>query len=629
MLYQSCNPSSPRGGRHTRRPSWLALACVISSLALWLPPAAAANVSYPCDGESKKVALVIGNENYAQLAKIPSAGEDAKQMRDRLIELGFQVMYVPDVPTRDVFQNQVLKDFRRMIDGGELAVVYFSGHGFAHRQNNYLVPTQMPLKLTEAGISAHAISVEAVEDRLASESPGLIMFFIDACRTLGDFDIVNEEGQSVIAKGGGLAEPRDLKLGVNSIISYATRHGTKATGTGAPGQMSVFTWHLLRHLSVEGKPFLEVFRRVAAEVRLRTNEEQVPHPYLFSQTDPYLKPTEDIIVQQREAWESVIDTEYDAVKVFYYMNSVGPCAASVRKWLEDNLGRATRYTGGPSAAASGNERAAATLFEDALGSAQRHTGVSPIAVDRAWRPNSEERVGVQRLSVSLFAFNRSLTEEQTEELSGASDAEIGLVRSGTSLQSVDSFAYSLAAIDAHEKVVARRTLSGLSEPSAGSMTVASIPSGSQLLINGVTVGADAQTYVSASTAHNAKYFFIRVPDQVATLEPLELGRSVKEIVVPPRPDGLPELVDPKPIRAALEELRRQGWQVTWVSLAAAPADAEGEREQELQRNRRLMRLMNAEHILKRAGVEGKRITSVAGRDDFSGDGVRVRFFGIQ
>ena len=625
MLYQSSDMSILREGKHLRRPSWFALAYVICSLSLWLPPAAAANAAYPCDREPNKLALVIGNENYAHHGDIPSAGDDARQMRDRLTALGFDVTYVPDVPTRDIFQNKVLKDFQRKIDGGELVVFYFSGHGFSYGQNNYLVPTQMPLKITEAGLNVYPVAVESVEAYLAKESPGLIMFFIDACRTLGSF-VTDEKGEDVINKG--VAEPRDQKLGVNSIVSYATRHGTLATGTGMPGQTSVFTRHLISHIGTEGKPFLEVFRRVAAEVRIHTDEKQVPYPYLFSQTDPYLKPTAEVIAQQKEAWESVFDKEYDAVKVFYYMNSISPCAASVRKWLEDNLGRATRYMGVSPDKAFVNQRAAVS-FEDALGRAPRYTGVSPIAVDRAWRPNSEERVGLQRLGVPFFAFARSITEEQTAALRGASDAEIGLVRSGTSPEPLDSLAYSLAAIDAHEKVVATRQLSGFANPSTTAPAVANIPSGSQLLINGVTVGADNQTYVSASTDYNAKSFFIRIPELVKALEPLELGQSVREIVAPPRPDSLPGLVDPKLMRATLEELRKQGWKITWVSLAAAPADAEEEREQELQRNRRLMRLMNAEHILKRAGIEGTRITSVAGREDFSGDGVRVRFFGIR
>jgi hypothetical protein len=40
-------------------------------------------------------------------------------------------------------------------------------------------------------------------------------------------------------------------------------------------------------------------------------------------------------------------------------------------------------------------------------------------------------------------------------------------------------------------------------------------------------------------------------------------------------------------------------------------------------------LAHAEYILKRAGIEGTRITSVSGREDFTGGGVRIRFFGFK
>jgi len=92
-------------------------------------------------------------------------------------------------------------------------------------------------------------------------------------------------------------------------------------------------------------------------------------------------------------------------------------------------------------------------------------------------------------------------------------------------------------------------------------------------------------------------------------------------------------VDPDPIRAALAELKAQGWKITWVSLSTAATVDEVEQET------RAARMANAEFILKHSDVPlfisgsnsniASRITSVSGREDFSGDVVRIRFFGVR
>lgn len=586
-------PPTARGRRRGEGATLYALACVVCALSFAFPATASAAETYACERAPKKLALVIGNEEYTNLERLPSARTDAEGMRDRLTDLGFDVTFHLNVKSRGDFQSEVFRDFRRKIDEGDLVLFYFSGHGFSYGQHNYLVPTEMPLNINEEGVRMLAISVDSFESLVASHDPGLTMFFIDACRTLGGFVIKGPGDTNLVDKGP--AEQRNHELGVNSAIFYATKPGAVAVGSAATGETSVYTRHLLAHIGTEGKPFQSVYHRVIAEVRVNTGDKQFPGIYFWSSTDPFLKPTARNLEEQKESWQSVIEArDYDSVKVFYYLNSVSACADAARKWLKNNVAAASRYT-----------------------------RASPVAIDRSWRADNQERVSVRRLALPQFAFMRTLDADETAELSAASDAELGLVPAGTTPRVSDPLVYGLAAIDAHETVVATRTLVGRADPSASARVVKSIPSGTQIQINGVTVGADSGTYVSASTPGAGEPFFVRILESVEVLQPLQLGLSLKEVVAPPRPDSIPDLASPDPIEAALAELKSQGWTITWVSLATAPTD------DELEQNRRTVRLLNAEHILKRAGVDGTRITSVSGREGFSGDGVRVRFFGIR
>lgn len=582
------------------RTALLWLGCLLAAFAS--PPHAAAK-DYLYEREPRRLALIIGNENYTNLAPLPSARADAEQMRDRLEQLGFDVTsFHPDVRTSHDFQSdQILGDFRRKIHEGDLVVVYYSGHGFSYGQFNYLVPTEMPLTVPANKVGKFAVSVDAVESLLASHSPGLIMFFVDACRTIGGFVVNNGQGQNVIDKGP--AAQRDNKVGTNSVIFYATKAGMPADGSSAAGQPSAFTKALVRHINTEGRPFNAVFSRVAAEVRVSTSDTQVPGTYNWSQTDPYLKPTDKDLQEQRELWATVLDKrDYSEIEIFLYLNSVSRQAAAVREWLQDNLLAATPFT-----------------------------RISPVAAERAWREFGGEVASIRRMALPMFAYKRSLEKGQVQALESASDAELGVIPQGAFVQPGDSLKFSLASIDAHGTVVATQKLLGRSDPSGSAPVVESIASGTELQINGVVVGADKNNYVSASTREEDSDFFILIPGSLAAPATLELGQSIKEIVAAPRPDSIPGLVDAATIEAALAELKAQGWKVNWVSLATSATDKLSipEAEKKVEQGRRSLRLANARYLLKRAGVEGIRITSVSGTDDFSGDGVRIRFFGVR
>jgi hypothetical protein len=599
--------------------------CVVYSFTILLPlPSAASEDNpcpkgdYTCEREPKKLALVIGNEGYKTLAPIPSSRPDAEMAAKILTDLGFVVDLHIDVKTLREFQYDILLEFAKKVAEGDFVVFYFSGHGFSHGPHNFLAPTEMPLSIKERDITRHAISVESVEDFFIGLSPGLTMFFIDACRSIPGFIVSDEQNRNVVGKGYSL--PVNYNESANSMIAYATKPGKVASGSAAPGQLSIFTRALIEHLSAEGLPFSAVFDELSANVKVQTDSEQVPGLYDWSQTDPYLKPTSKNLDDVKEYWLATLQTgSYEKVQIFSLRYSVSRYSAAVRNWLADNR---ENYQ------------------------ARRFTLASPVAIERAWRPTNEDRVGVRRLALP-FGFERSIEESKEESLQKMSDQEIGLVPSGTSRQKIaqlqtgeeyiisqgspnmprgkfyrDSLGFSLANIDAHGTVVTTQSFVARTEPSISAPLVEQIPSGTELKIDSITFGPDETIWVSALTPRHTSPFYIKI-EPGTTPVPLELGQSIKEIIALPRPKSIPELVDPLSIDKALAELKAQGWKITWVSLATAQTDDERERDT------RAAWIVSAEYILKRAGIDGRRITSVSGTRDFSGDGVRVRFFGVQ
>src|SRR6202171_4647332 len=74
----------------------------------------------------KRVALVIGNNDYKNVPKLQKAVNDARTMGDTLKQLGFSVM-VAENQTRQAF-SQTLLQFDGTIQPGDTAFFFFAGH---------------------------------------------------------------------------------------------------------------------------------------------------------------------------------------------------------------------------------------------------------------------------------------------------------------------------------------------------------------------------------------------------------------------------------------------------------------------------------------------------------------------
>ena len=109
----------------------LAFGVVASLLALAAPAQA-----------EKRVALVIGNNDYKNVPKLQKAVNDARTMGDTLRQLGFNVM-VAENQTRQAFSETLLA-FDKAVEPGDTAFFFYAGHGFEIAGQNFLLPTDVP-----------------------------------------------------------------------------------------------------------------------------------------------------------------------------------------------------------------------------------------------------------------------------------------------------------------------------------------------------------------------------------------------------------------------------------------------------------------------------------------------------
>ncbi|TJW66442.1 MAG: hypothetical protein E5V92_36195, partial [Mesorhizobium sp.] len=77
------------------------------------------------------------------------------------------------------FEEQ-FRNYLAAADGADLAVVYYSGHGFQIGGENFLIPVDASLKAA-ADIEVQAIKLDDVLEQMRSKSK-IQVIILDACR---------------------------------------------------------------------------------------------------------------------------------------------------------------------------------------------------------------------------------------------------------------------------------------------------------------------------------------------------------------------------------------------------------------------------------------------------------------
>jgi len=127
----------------------------------------------------KRVAFVVGNGAYKNVAPLPNPPMDAKTMASTLRNVGFDVVEGYDL-IRDKMTEKLL-EFGHKAEGADIAVFYYAGHGIAMGGTNYLLPVDADLK-SEADVKLGAtINVDVTLDQTMQDAK-VKLVFLDACR---------------------------------------------------------------------------------------------------------------------------------------------------------------------------------------------------------------------------------------------------------------------------------------------------------------------------------------------------------------------------------------------------------------------------------------------------------------
>ena len=241
------------------------LGLAIPLVALAVPAAAA-----------KRVALVIGNNDYKNVPKLQKAVNDARTMGDALKQLGFSVMLAEN-QTRQAFSETLLA-FDRAVEAGDTAFFFYAGHGFEIAGQNFLLPTDVPAATEgqEELVRDASVLADRVIERLQNKKVRTAILVFDACRN----NPFERAGTRAVAGGGGLAPMTQLPEGVFSVFSAGPRQtALDRLSNNDSNPNSVFTRTFAKELLQPGENLVQVAqhtRRIVSEMADSVNHKQIP-----------------------------------------------------------------------------------------------------------------------------------------------------------------------------------------------------------------------------------------------------------------------------------------------------------------------------------------------------------------
>src|SRR5712672_2483222 len=219
----------------------------------------------------KRVALVIGNSAYQNVAQLPNPVNDGATIAATLKDAGFDVVDSRhDLPAAET--RRVLRDFADRARDADIAVVYYAGHGIEVDGTNYLIPVDAKLE-RDTDVYDEAFSLDRV--LLAIEpAKQLRLVILDACR---DNPFAKTMKRTVASRAIGQGLAKIEPTSPNMLIAYSAKAGS--TAADGDGKNSPFTVALSEHLTTPGLDVRRAFGFVRDDVLKTTGNRQEPFVY--------------------------------------------------------------------------------------------------------------------------------------------------------------------------------------------------------------------------------------------------------------------------------------------------------------------------------------------------------------
>jgi Flp pilus assembly protein TadD len=287
-------------------------------------------------GARRRMALLIGNNQYSSAPRLQNAVNDAADLGRKLTELGFTVNVVTDGTLANV--NTAISRYVSDLRPGDISLFFYAGHGVQSGGENYLIPVEFQPSSGEASLPTACIGASSVLDRLQRCGPELNLMILDACRNNPFHPGANVKGLAV------------MEAGLGACIALSTGPGQTAADN-PHGRNGLFSGFLLANIETPGQSLDSLLKKVKLQVYDASGG--IQRPWMFADTlgDFFFRPVAQITLPrggvsdsveagkqflQRGQYEEAVASFERALRLdpenpFIY-NALGAARSRLRQW---------------------------------------------------------------------------------------------------------------------------------------------------------------------------------------------------------------------------------------------------------------------------------------------------------
>ncbi len=227
--------------------------------------------------EEQRVALVIGNDDYANLTHLKNTVNDARLMRDLLEKRGFSVIYKENADKKDM--RKLLKTFARKIKKGGIGFYYFAGHSVNVNGKINLVGVDSSID-NRSHVEREVVVLNNIIKKMRNAHNRLNIIVLDTCRNI----IKSNNHHYARGLNGGLTTISNTR---GIFLACATADG-EAARDDKSGSYGLLTKHLLLSFNKRDATLREIFINTRSKVYEHTTSKkpqsiynQIKGDYLF------------------------------------------------------------------------------------------------------------------------------------------------------------------------------------------------------------------------------------------------------------------------------------------------------------------------------------------------------------
>jgi hypothetical protein len=248
-----------------------------------------ASIAVAPNATEKRLALVIGNQDYTNIKKLVNPVNDVNSMKTALESLGFEV--VTGINQTKTQLKDLVRNYCDKLKSYDVGLVYYAGHGIETNGKNYIVPIEVSKAMRDLDVSDDCVETDWIQKSMITDNTArnkTNIFIVDACRNnpFAENKDIYKVGRMFVNAESTVFNKED-KQGM--ITAFATSQD-QISNDNITGSNGLYTSVLLKYIQEPGLAIESLFTKIRGDEKMQKAKQYPVEMNRLSQVFYFKKP---------------------------------------------------------------------------------------------------------------------------------------------------------------------------------------------------------------------------------------------------------------------------------------------------------------------------------------------------